>query len=140
MRVLHTRFQILLRLNKVEFFQIEMNDTERTAFLLYVDERKSANSEEGNIISIYLISDFELSAPSYEDVLSFNDDLLGMKYNCSYVMEVLPVEEEFHFDFPYHMLAIQEYVQQLLVKVHTDKKLPLLEEADFNYLSQQRLK
>lgn len=140
MRVLHTRFQILLRLNKVEFFQIEMNDTERTAFLLYVDERKSANSEEGNIISIYLISDFELSAPSYEDVLSFNDDLLGMKYNCSYVMEVLPVEKEFHFDFPYHMRAIQEYVQQLLAKVNTDIMLPVLEEADFNYLSQQRLK
>lgn len=133
-----TRFKRLLRLNEIEFFQIEMSDTEKTAFLLYIDERQPGVSESGNNISIYLISDFELSDSSYEDVLSFNDDLLGMKYNCAYIMDRLKVEEEFEFNFPYDMLAISEHVQTLLAKLDVDKKIPALEEGDFNYLSQQR--
>lgn len=139
MHILDTRFKRLLRLNDIEFFQIEMSDNEKSAFLLYIDEKYPAALKEGNKISIYLVSDFELSAASYENVLSFNDDLLGMKYNCAYIMNSLWVEEEFNFDFPFDMLAVHEYVQQLLLRLNIEKKLPVLEESDFNYLSQQRL-
>lgn len=139
MRTLNTRFIRLLRLNDIEFFQVALNDNEKLAYLLYIDEKYSESLEDGNQISVYLISDFELSDSSYEDVLSFNDDLLGMKYNCSYIMDILTVEEEFSFDFPYNMLAIRTYVQRLLMKLNSHKKLPVLEETDFNYLSQQRL-
>lgn len=134
-----TRFKRLLRLNEIEFFQIEMSDPDKAAFLLYIDERWPANSQEGNKISIYLISNFDLSDFSYEDVLSFNNDLLGMKYNCSYVMNMLRVKEEFNFNFPYDMLAISTYVQTLLTKLHIAKELPALKENDFNYLSQQQM-
>ncbi|MHC8661559.1 hypothetical protein ACW5MY_19470 [Bacillus sp. Bwzl_19] len=115
---------------------MELNDDDRTAFLLFIDER-SLDSEEGNNVKIFLISHFELSELSYQDVLSFNDDLLGMKYNCSYVMDTLTVKEEFDFDFPFDMLAIREYVQELLSTLKIDKKLPKLKETDFNYLSQE---
>nr|WP_308787625.1 hypothetical protein [Planomicrobium stackebrandtii] len=116
---------------------MEMSDTDKAAFLLYIDERWPANSQDGNKVSIYLISDFDLSDSSYEDVISFNNDLLGMKYNCSYVMDILRVKEEFDFNFPYDMLAISTYVQTLLTKLHSAKELPALKENDFNYLSQQ---
>ncbi|NUI22731.1 hypothetical protein HUN87_06735 [Bacillus amyloliquefaciens] len=136
MRTLNTRFKRLLRLRDFEFFQVELNDDDRTAFLLFIDER-SLDSEEGNNVKIFLISHFELSDSSYQDVLSFNDDLLGMKYNCSYVMDTLTVKEEFDFDFPFDMLAIREYVQELLSTLKIDKKLPEFKETDFNYLSQE---
>lgn len=139
MRVLNTRFIRLLRLNDIEFFQVALNDNEKLAYLLYIDERYPESLKDGNQISVYLISDFELSDSSYEDVLSFSDDLLGMKYNCSYILDTLTVEEEFTFNFPYEMLAVRTYVQELLAKLNIDKKLPVLEESDFNYLSQQRL-
>lgn len=136
MRTLNTRFKRLLRLRDFEFFQVELNDDDRTALLLFIDER-SLDSEEDNNVKIFLISHFELSESSYQDVLSFNDDLLGMKYNCSYVMDTLTVKEEFDFDFPFDMLAIREYVQELLSTLKIDKKLPKLKETDFNYLSQE---
>lgn len=97
MRTVHTRFKRLMRLRDFEFFQVEWNNDERCAFLLYVDERLP-DSEEGNNINVYLISHFELPDSSYQDVLSFNDDLLGMNHNCSYVMDTLTVTEEFDFD------------------------------------------
>ncbi|MCY8908802.1 hypothetical protein P8907_11665 [Bacillus atrophaeus] len=115
---------------------MELNDDERCAFLLFVDERLP-DSEEGNNINVYLISHFELPDSSYQDVLSLNDDLLGMKHNCSYVMDTLTVKEEFDFDFPFDMLAIRKYVQELLSTLKIDKKLPEFEETDFNYLSQE---
>ncbi|MHA7767901.1 hypothetical protein [Bacillus atrophaeus] len=136
MRTLNTRFNRLLRLRDLEFFQVEFNDDERCAFLLFVDERLP-DSEEGNNINVYLISHFELPDSSYQDVLSLNDDLLGMKHNCSYVMDTLTVKEEFDFDFPFDMLAIRKYVQELLSTLKIDKKLPEFEETDFNYLSQE---
>ncbi|MHA6165213.1 hypothetical protein [Bacillus mojavensis] len=136
MRTLHTRFKRLLRLRDFEFFQVELNDDERCAFLLYVDER-FPDSEEGDNINVYLISHFELPDSSYQDVLRFNDDLLGMKHNCSYVMDTLAVKEEFDFDFPFDMLAIREYVQELLSTLKIDKELPECKETDFNYLSQE---
>lgn len=128
MRTLNTRFKRLLRLRDFEFFQVELNDDDRTAFLLFIDERL-LDSEEGNNVKIFLISHFELSDSSYQDVLSFNDDLLGMKYNCSYVMDTLTVKEEFDFDFPFDMLAIREYVQELLSTLKIDKKLPKFKET-----------
>ncbi|AKL87075.1 hypothetical protein [Bacillus atrophaeus] len=136
MRTLNTRFKRLLRLRDLEFFQVGLNDDERCAFLLFVDERLP-DSEEGNNINVYLISHFELPDSSYQDVLSLNDDLLGMKHNCSYVMDTLTVKEEFDFDFPFDMLAIRKYVQELLSTLKIDKKLPEFEETDFNYLSQE---
>lgn len=136
MRTLNTRFKRLLRLRDLEFFQVELNDDERCAFLLFVDERLP-DSEEGNNINVYLISHFELPDSSYQDVLSLNDDLLGMKHNCSYVMDTLTVKEEFDFDFPFDMLAIRKYVQELLSTLKIDKKLPEFEETNFNYLSQE---
>lgn len=129
MRTLNTRFKRLLRLRDFEFFQVELNDDDRTAFLLFIDERL-LDSEEGNNVKIFLISHFELSDSSYQDVLSFNDDLLGMKYNCSYVMDTLTVKEEFDFDFPFDMLAIREYVQELLSTLKIDKKLPKFKETE----------
>ncbi|MDP4524291.1 hypothetical protein [Bacillus halotolerans] len=136
MRIINTRFKRLLRLRDFEFFQVELNDDERCAFLLYVDERLP-DSEEGNNINVYLISHFELPDSSYQAVLRFNHDLLGMKHNCSYVMDTLTVTEEFDFDFPFDMLAIREYVQELLSTLKIDKNLPECKETDFNYLSQE---
>ncbi|MEG7283402.1 hypothetical protein [Bacillus sp. 0909A] len=136
MRTVNTRFKRLLRLRDFEFFQVELNNDERCAFLLYVDERLP-DSEEGNNINVYLISHFELPDSSYQDVLSFNDDLLGMNHNCSYVMDTLTVTEEFDFDFPFDMLAIREYVQELLSTLKIYKKLHECKETDFNYLSQE---
>ncbi|MEC1751889.1 hypothetical protein [Bacillus mojavensis] len=95
------------------------------------------DSEEGNNINVYLISHFELPDSSYQDVLSLNDDLLGMKHNCSYAMDTLTVTEEFDFDYPFDMLAIREYVQELLSTLKIEKKLPEFEKTDFNYLSQE---
>lgn len=71
------------------------------------------------------------------DVLSFNDDLLGMKPNCSYFMDILRVEEDFEYDYP-DMLAIRDYVQEILSTADIDEKLPNLKNTDFNYLSQDR--
>lgn len=52
-------------------------------------------------------------------------------------MDTLTVKEEFDFDFPFDMLAIREYVQELLSILKIDKKLPEFEETDFNHLSQE---
>ncbi len=133
MRTLKTRFIRWLRTRDVEFFQVMSQDTEESAFLLYIDQRRP---EGGNHIDIFLISHFELSEESYGDVLSFNDDMLGFKPTCSYCMDTLPVEEEFEFDFPCDMLAIQRYVDDLLNRVQASK-LPELTHKDFDFLSQQ---
>ena len=132
LRQLKTRFIRWLRTRDVEFFQVISQDTEESAFLLYVDQRCQ---KSGNHIDIYLISHFELSEKSYEDVLSFNNDMLGNKPACSYYMDILPVEEEFDFDFPYDMLAVQRYVDELLERVQANK-LPDITEKNFDYLSQ----
>lgn len=95
-------------------------------------------TEDGNHIKIFLIFNFELSEESYQDVLRFNDDLLEMKYNCSYFMDHVLVKDE--FDFPFKMLAIQTYVEELLSTLDIDITLPKLEEKDFNYLSQEEQK
>ncbi|KEP28175.1 MULTISPECIES: hypothetical protein [Bacillus] len=109
------------------------HDSKESAFLLYLDQRRS---QDGNHIDVFLISHFDLSEETYEDVLSFNNDMLGSKPNCSYCMDTISVEEEFEFDFPCDMLAIQRYVDNLLKRVQANK-LPALTEKDFNYLSQQ---
>ncbi|GLJ04622.1 hypothetical protein [Bacillus sp. YKCMOAS1] len=134
MRTLKTRFKRLLRLREFEFFQVVSQDSEKYAFLLFCDQRLS---KDGNKVDIYLISDFELSDESYQDVLSFNDDMLGMKHSCSYCMDIVSVKEEFDFDFPFDMLAIRTYVQEILDLVGIEKQLPEFEETDFDYLSQE---
>nr|WP_306664915.1 hypothetical protein [Bacillus pumilus] len=121
-----------LRTRDVEFFQVISQDSEESAFLLYLDQRRP---HAGNHIDVCLISHFELSEESYEDVLSFNNDMLGFKPNCSYCMDTMSVEEEFEFDFPRDMLAIQRYVDNLLNRIQANK-LPAMTEKDFNYLSQ----
>lgn len=132
-----TRFKRLLKLRDIEFFNIIVNDDDRTAFLLIYDERQSQKkAEDGNHIKLFLISTFELSEAAYEDVLRFNDDLLDMKYNCSYFMEIVKVTEEFEFDFPFEMRAIRTYVEELVHVLKLDVTLPELSEKDFNYLSQ----
>ncbi|PRO41690.1 hypothetical protein C6W18_06680 [Bacillus sp. LLTC93] len=133
MRTLKTRFIRWLRTRDVEFFQVISHDSKESAFLLYLDQRRS---QDGNHIDVFLISHFDLSEETYEDVLSFNNDMLGSKPNCSYCMDTISVEEEFEFDFPCDMLAIQRYVDNLLKRVQANK-LPALTEKDFNYLSQQ---
>lgn len=138
MRSLNTRFKRLLRLRDVEFFKVVLSDEERDAYLLIYDERHNQKeSEDGNHIKVFLISNFDLSESSYQDVLSFNDDLLGMKHNCSYFMDSVLVQDEFDFDFPFDMLAIRNYVEQILNSLNIDTKLPGLNEKDFNYLSQE---
>ncbi|MCY8818829.1 hypothetical protein MOE19_19235 [Bacillus atrophaeus] len=130
MRTLNTRIKRLLRLKHLEFFQVVLSDDNRSAFLLVVDERLP-DSEEGNKINVYLVSHFELSDSSYQDILSFNDDLLGMKHNCSYVLNTLTVKEEFDFDFPFDMLAIRRYVQELIYMLGIDLILPDIQEKRF---------
>jgi len=136
MRKLNSRFKRLLKSCNLEFFKVVLNDEEQDAYLLIHDERIPMDNIEGNRIAVYLISNFELSDSSYQDVLSFNDDLLGMKHNCSYFMNSLRVEKEFDFDFPFDMLAIRDYVQEILSILKIDTKLPDIQETDFNYLSQ----
>lgn len=67
---------------------------------------------------------------------SFNDDLLGMEHNCSYAMDILSVKEELDFDFPFNMLAIKSYVQELIKMLGIDITLPEMKERDFDKLSQ----
>ncbi len=137
MRALHTRFKRLLKLRNLEFFQLVLCDDERSAFLLVVDKRLvDFDSQGGNLISVYLVTHFELSDQSYKDILSFNDDLLGMKHNCSYATDILSVKEEFDFDFPFNMLAIKSYVQELIKMLGIDITLPEMKERDFDKLSQ----
>lgn len=134
---MNTRFKRLLKLRDIEFFNIIVNDDDRTAFLLIYDERRpQKQAEDGNHIKLFLISTFELSEAAYEDVLRFNDDLLDMKYNCSYFMESVKVAEEFEFDFPFEIRAIRTYVEELVHVLKLDVTLPELSEKDFNYLSQ----
>lgn len=52
-------------------------------------------------------------------------------------MDILRVEEEFEYDYP-DMLAIRDYVQEILSTADIDEKLPNLKNTDFNYLSQDR--
>lgn len=137
MRSLNTRFKRLLRLRDLEFFKVVLSDEERNAYLLIFDERHNQEFEDGNHIKVFLISNFDLSESSYQDVLSFNDDLLGMKHNCSYFMDSLLVQDEFDFDFPFDMLAIRNYVEKILKSLNIDKKVPEINEKDFNYLSQE---
>ncbi|MDS9995354.1 hypothetical protein [Bacillus atrophaeus] len=112
-------------------------DDERSAFLLVLDERLvDFDSQGGNQIRVNLVTHFELSDQSNKDVLSFNDDLLGMKRNCSYTMDILSVKEEFDFDFPFNMLAIKSYVQELIKMLGIDITLPEMKERDFDKLSQ----
>ncbi len=137
MRALLTRFKRLLKLRNLEFFQLVLCDDERSAFLLVLDERLvDFDSQGGNQIRVYLVTHFELSDQSNKDVLSFNDDLLGMKRNCSYTMDILSVKEEFDFDFPFNMLAIKSYVQELIKMLGIDITLPEMKERDFDKLSQ----
>ncbi|WP_134157206.1 hypothetical protein [Bacillus subtilis] len=93
------------------------------------------DSQGGNLISVFLVTHCELSDQSYKNVLSFNDDLLGMN-NCSYAMDILSVKEEFDFDFPFNMLAIKSYVQELIKRLGIDITLPEMKERDFDKLSQ----
>lgn len=137
MRSLNTRFKRLLRLRDLEFFKVVLSDEERNAYLLIFDERHNQEFEDGNHIKVFFISNFDLSESSYQDVLSFNDDLLGMKHNCSYFMDSLLVQDEFDFDFPFDMLAIRNYVEKILKSLNIDKKVPEINEKDFNYLSQE---
>lgn len=140
MRSLNPRFKRLLKLRDLEFFKVVLSDDERDAYLLIYDERHSQiESEDGNSIKIFLISNFELSESSYQDVLSFNDGLLGMKYKYSYFMDSVFVQEkfEFEFDFPFDMLAIRNYVEKILKSLSIDKEIPDIKEKGFNYLSQE---
>lgn len=140
MRSLNPRFKRLLKLRDLEFFKVVLSEDERDAYLLIYDERHSQiESEDGNSIKIFLISNFELSESSYQDVLSFNDNLLGMKYKCSYFMDSVFVQEkfEFEFDFPFDMLAIRNYVEKILKSLSIDKEIPDIKEKGFNYLSQE---
>lgn len=57
-----------------------------------------------------------------------------MKHNCSYAMDILSVKEE--FDFPFNMLAIKSYVQELIKMLGIDITLPEMKERDFDKLSQ----
>lgn len=59
-----------------------------------------------------------------------------MKHNCSYAMDILSVKEEFDFDFPFNMLAIKSYVQELIKMLGIDIILPEMKERDFDKLSQ----
>ncbi|MGO0713510.1 hypothetical protein P5408_012065 [Bacillus subtilis] len=114
-----------------------LSDDERSAFLLVVDKRLvDFDSQGGNHISVYLVTHFELSDQSYKDVLNFNDDLLDMKHNCSYSMDILSVKEEFDFDFPFDMLAIKRYVQELINMLAINLTLPEMKERDVDKLSQ----
>lgn len=123
MRSLNPRFKRLLKLRDLEFFKVVLSDDERDAYLLIYDERHSQiESEDGNSIKIFLISNFKLSESSYQDVLSFNDDLSGMKYKCSYFMDSVFVQEEFNFSFD--MLAIRNYVEKILKSLSIDKEIP----------------
>lgn len=140
MRSLNPRFKRLLKLRDLEFFKVVLSNDERDAYLLIYDERHSQiESEDGNSIKIFLISNFELSESSYQDVLSFNDGLLGMKYKYSYFMDSVFVQEkfEFEFDFPFDMLAIRNYVGKILKSLSIDKEIPDIKEKGFNYLSQE---
>lgn len=59
-----------------------------------------------------------------------------MKHQCSYHVHTLKVEEEFVFDFPFDILTIRNYVQEILIKLNIKEQLPTFQEADFDYLSQ----
>ncbi|MDF9759268.1 hypothetical protein OKW24_001041 [Peribacillus simplex] len=135
-RAINARFKRLMRLKNPEFFQVELSDEEQNAFLLIHDKNKNLKNVEDKFIDVYLLSNFELSDLSYQDVLSYNEDLLGMKHQCSYHVHTLKVEEEFVFDFPFDMMSIRNYVQENLIKLNIKEQLPTFQEADFDYLSQ----
>ena len=135
-RAINARFKRLMRLKNFEFFQVELSDEEQNAYLLIHDKNKNLNNVSDKFIDVYLIANFELSDLSYQDVLSYSEDLLGMKHHCSYHVQTLKVEEEFVFDFPFDMMAIRKYVQEMLMKLDIKEQLPAFQEADFEYLSQ----
>ncbi|AMQ04998.1 hypothetical protein [Sporosarcina psychrophila] len=137
MRPLNTRFKRLLRLRDFDFFQVVVSDDNKTPYLLLHDEHLQTASSKGNHVAIYLIPNCELSDTSHQDILRFNDDLLGMKHNYFYFMNTLFVEEEFVFDFPYDMLVIRKYVQEILTILKNYVLLPIFEEINFNYFSQE---
>lgn len=60
---------------------------DRYAFLLSLDGENTDSKVDLGSINIYLISDFVRLGQSYEDVLSFNNDLFGMKQSRGYIME-----------------------------------------------------
>ena len=136
LRLLKTRFERLLRLRGLEFFKVVLHDDKRDAFLLYFDGEVFDSKDELDSIKIYLISNFELSGQSYEDVLSFNNDMFGMKPSRGYVMEEVKVEEEFDFDFPNDMDAVRRYAQYVLELTGHKKELEQLKNGRFNYLTQ----
>ncbi|MGE7758574.1 hypothetical protein [Peribacillus sp. NPDC097895] len=113
-----------------------LSDEEQNAYLLIHDKNKNLKNVKDKFIDVYLITNFELSDLSYQDVLSFSEDLLGMKYHCSYHLHTLKVEEEFVFDFPFDMMAIRKYVQEMLIRLDIKEQLPNFQEADFDHLSQ----
>ncbi|MDA1478419.1 hypothetical protein [Bacillus changyiensis] len=121
---------------------MELSDDDRCFNLLIYDKGLSEldkglrDFDKGNLIKAYIITNFELPDSTYQDVLYFVDDLLGMKHNCSHFTDTLFVKEEFDFDFPFDMLAIRNYVQEILSLLGIDKKLPDFKETAFNYLSQ----
>ncbi len=51
-------------------------------------------------------------------------------------MDILSVKEEFDFDFPFDMLAIKRYVQELINMLGINLTLPEMKERDFDKLSQ----
>ncbi|BDB95462.1 hypothetical protein BSG8_42140 [Bacillus subtilis subsp. natto] len=51
-------------------------------------------------------------------------------------MDILSVKEEFDFDFPFDMLAIKRYVQELINILGINLTLPEMKERDFDKLSQ----
>ncbi|WKA54983.1 hypothetical protein [Planococcus shixiaomingii] len=105
-----TRFKRLLRTRNSEFFQIDLADDDRTAFLLYVDCQDVEKP-----IDIYLITHFQVSDKSYEEILSFNNDMLSMKPTRHYYMKDLILEDrEFEYDFPKGMDAIINFINQIL--------------------------
>ncbi|MDW7617956.1 hypothetical protein SC499_25705 [Peribacillus simplex] len=61
-----------------------------------------------------------------------------MKHQCSYHVHTLKVEEEFVFDFPFDMMTIRNYVQEILIKLNIKEQLRTFQEADFDYLSQDK--
>lgn len=132
MKSTKTRFQRLLRTRNSEFFQIELADDDRMAFLLYVDQRDLQKP-----IDIYLIAHFQLSDASYDEILSFNNDMLGMKPVRQYFMDhLILVEREFTFDFPENMSAVCGFINQILQGKNKDVLISGIQDKDFNYLSQ----
>lgn len=137
MRVMEPRFKRLMRTKNLEFFLIVSEIEKRNSFLLFCDERTQEKGDDENKISAFLISNFEPSDTLYEDTYNFCEDLLDMKQYCSFSFMNLKMKEAFNFDFPVDMLTVRDYVQKVLTLLKLDIELPIIQESDFNYLSQE---